>query len=126
MVYVRAFYGHLKWDLSIQQVPLSQARDAITDQDEYYSYIAFAFLEGMLFPKLKTHLKPYFLHSSAKSVLEKGNLTSKVTKIISILKNSGCDSKAKIEEKWTAGNPYFLLDAVLLWLKDDKGKQLAK
>jgi hypothetical protein len=54
----------------------------------------------MLFPKVKTHLRPYFLHSIAKAVLEKGNLTSKVTKIISLLKASGCDTRDKIANKW--------------------------
>jgi len=93
MVYVRAFYGHLKWDLSIHQVTLSHAREAITDDDEYYSYVAYAFLEGMIFPKIKTHLKPYFLNANCKSVLERGNLTGKVTKIVSLLRNSGCDTR---------------------------------
>ena len=45
-VYVRAYYGHIKWDLSIQQVPLSQARTAITDDDEYYSFFAYVLLDG--------------------------------------------------------------------------------
>jgi hypothetical protein len=97
MVYVRAFYGNQRWDLSIHHVPLTLVKDSITDEEEYYSYVAYVFLEGLMFPKLKTNLKPYFLHSSAKSVLEKGNLTSKVARIISLLKNSRCDSREKIE-----------------------------
>ena len=56
-VYVRAYYGHLKWDLSIQQVPLSQAKSAITDDDEYFSYFAFCLLDGQVFPDLKLILK---------------------------------------------------------------------
>lgn len=112
MVYVRAFYGHLKWDLSIHQVQLSQAREAITEEGEYFSYVAYAFLEGMMFPKVKSHIKPYYLNSSCKSVLERGNMTAKVTKIIQQLRNSQCDTRAKIEAKWNGENPYFLMDAV--------------
>jgi hypothetical protein len=44
MVYVRAFYGSLRWDLSIQLVPLSLARASIRDEDEYYSYIAYVII----------------------------------------------------------------------------------
>ena len=72
-VYVRAYYGHLRWDLSIQQVPLSQARPAIKDEDEYYSFFAYSLLDSQVFSDLKPVLK--HLSFSPKKILEKGNLT---------------------------------------------------
>jgi hypothetical protein len=53
---------------------LDVARAAIKDEDEYYSYIGYAILEGLMFDKLKA-LKKHFVNSSSKDILVKGNLT---------------------------------------------------
>jgi hypothetical protein len=53
----------------------------VIGDEEYYSYVAFVFLEGLLFDKIKSFKK--YLISSPRDVLEKGNMTSKVTRIIS-------------------------------------------
>ena len=73
LVYVRAFYGQAKWDLSLHQTNLSSLKVDLA-QAEYYSYIAYAMLDGQMFPKLKPLLKKYLV-SSPKEVLEKGNMT---------------------------------------------------
>lgn len=92
------------------------------ESEEYYSYIAFAFLDGLIFPKIK-ELKKYYI-SSVKDCLEKGNMTSKVTKMIQQLRNQGVDNKAKFIEKWE-DNPYYLLDVMNLWL-NQSGKSIIK
>ena len=99
------------------------AKAAITDDDEYYSYVAYAFLEGLFFDKMKPLRK--HMVSNPKAVLERGNLTVKVTKAVNSLKNANADSRAKIEAKWNDENPYFMMDAIMLWM-DDAGKQLVK
>lgn len=73
-----------------------------------------------MFEKLKI-LKKHINVGNSKDVLVKGNLTSKVTRLIGQLKNGQIDNRRKLEEKWSNENPYFLMDALLLWL-DDAGK----
>ncbi len=92
-------------------MPLSRARLAIgSDLDEYFAYTAYALLDGALFPRIKPILKRH-MSASPKTVMEKGNLTSKVTRLISLLRSSQIDSRAKLEQKWES-NPYFLLEAL--------------
>lgn len=123
-VYVRAYYGPRCWDLSINQVPLLQARLALADEQEYHAYFAYLFLEGELYPKTLKPLRKSMSHSP-KAVLERGNMTSKVTKLLSLLSASTIDSKAKLEAKWES-NPYFLLDAYQLWFDTETSRQAAK
>lgn len=61
------------------------------------------------------------MSSTPKTILEKGNLTNKVARILSLLKNSGIDSRHKLVQKWES-NPYFMLDAYQLWFDDSKAK----
>ena len=48
--------------------------------DEYYQYVAYCLIEGMIFKKVKD-LNKHFT-SSTKEVLDKGNMSVKVTKLI--------------------------------------------
>ena len=85
------------------------AREAIVDEDEFYSYVAFTFLEGMMFPQFHSSFKKHIVHSP-KSVLEKGNLTSKVTRLITALRTNKIHNRAALVKKWENVNPYFLLE----------------
>ena len=77
-----------------------------------------------MFDKLKV-LKKHITNGTTKDVLVKGNLTSKVTRMIGQLKNAKISSRAGLVEKWNNDNPYFLMDALMLWL-DEPGKQMLK
>ena len=97
---------------------------ALPDEQEYHAYFAYLFLEGELYPKTLKALRKAMSHSP-KAVLERGNMTSKVTKLLSLLSSSGIDSKRKLEAKWES-NPYFLLDAYQLWFDSEPSRQAAK
>ena len=54
--------------------------------------MAYALLEGLIFPKIKELHKKML--GAPKSVMEKGNLTVKVTKLLSAIKNARIETKA--------------------------------
>ena len=71
---------------------LDVARASIKDDDEYYGYIGYAIVEGLMFDKLKI-LKKHIHSGSTKDLVAKGNLTSKVTRLVGQLKNSQISSR---------------------------------
>jgi len=81
-------------------------------------------LEGDLYPKSLKLLTKAMSHAP-KTVLERGNMTSKVTKLLTLLSSSDIDSKTKLEAKWET-NPFFLLDAYQLWFENEPSRQAAK
>jgi hypothetical protein len=73
-------------------VTLDVARASIKDDDEYYGYIGYAIVEGLMFEKLRV-LKKHINSGSTKDLVAKGNLTSKVTRLVGQLKNSKINSR---------------------------------
>ena len=71
---------------------LDVARASIKDDDEYYGYIGYALIEGLMFEKLKI-IKKHINHGTTKDLVAKGNLTSKVSRLIGQLKNSKINSR---------------------------------
>ena len=51
------------------------------DSDDYYCLFAFGILDGLIFKKFKD-IKKYYL-SNVSDVLDKANMTAKVTKMVS-------------------------------------------
>ena len=68
------------------------ARASIKDDDEYYGYIGYAIVEGLMFEKLKV-FKKHIVNGSTKDLVAKGNLTQKVTRLVGQLKNAKINSK---------------------------------
>ena len=53
---------------------LDVARASIKDDDEYYGYVGYALIEGLMFEKLKI-IKKHINHGTTKDLVAKGNLT---------------------------------------------------
>jgi len=49
--------------------------------------------------------------------MEKGNMTAKVTRLIALLRSEDINSKKQLLNIWDK-NPYYLLDAMLLWVNE--------
>ena len=62
--------------------------------DEYYQYVAYCLIEGMIFKRLKDVNK--YLIGSTKEILDKGNMSVKVTKFLNQLRIQDIDTKAKL------------------------------
>jgi hypothetical protein len=103
-------------------VPLSSLVSCL-ESEEYYAYFGYCLLEGLVFDKLKSLKK--MLVASPKEILEKGNMTSKVTRLIAALRQHECDTKQKCITIWKEQNPYFLLDIFMLWV-NEKDKNIIK
>ena len=56
------------------------------------------------------------------SVLEKSNLTSRVTKLVSSLRKAKVSSKARLIEVWSTSDRKYLLDVLSLWFKEGDGQ----
>ena len=119
MVYARAYYD--KWPLNIEQIPLDRIKQVITEE-EYYSFVAYVFLEGLMFEKIK-EFKKYYV-GDTKDVLDRGNMTSKVCRIIAEIKKHKIMRKEDMVTKWEA-NPWFVMDVFNLWVRDN-GKDVIK
>ena len=62
------------------------AGDADIDLDQYYAYFAFCILSGQVLPELGAKDVVKLMKYDPNSVLEKSNLTSRVTKLVSTLR----------------------------------------
>ena len=56
------------------------------------------------------------------SVLEKSNLTSRVTKLVNTLRKYQISNKPELVEIWKNEDRNFLLDVLLLWFKEGQGQ----
>ena len=110
------------WRLTIEQVPLELLKPQFeipgTKQIsmQYYSFFAYLLLKGHIFPKFSRLQK--FLSDSPTALLDDGNLTQKVTRLLSSLQKFDIDTKNKLSNMWSTSNSLFLQDCICLWLSD--------
>ena len=83
---------------------------------QYYSFFAYLLLKGHIFPKFSGLQR--FLSDSPSALLDDGNLTQKVTRLLSSLQKFDIDTKDKLGDMWRTSNSLFLLDCICLWLSE--------
>lgn len=121
-VYSQIYFGPKMWKLTIEQIPLSLLKPQFELQGtkqismQYYSFFAYLLLKGHIFPKFSQLQK--FLSDSPSALLDDGNLTQKVTRLLSSLQKFDIDSKHKLAEMWSTSNSLFLQDSICLWISD--------
>ena len=54
------------------------------------------------------------------AVLDDGNMSEKVTTLLGWLQKFNVDSKDELVRMWKQTNPYYLHDAILLWVDPRK------
>ena len=112
--FVETRYGPKDWVLPRRELDYPNGED---DQIQRCKFIAKAFLDGTIFPKL-SFLRPY-LNTKPSAVL--GVLNPRISSLIKLFCN--LDSKQKLIAKWKK-EPKYLLDEYLKWVQPIKGNEV--
>ena len=130
-VYVQVFFGYDKWKLGVLRTQLNKVQGHFRastnagapeiDLDQYYAYFAFCILSGQVLPELASKDMLKLMKYDPQSVLEKSNLTSRVTKLVSSLRKAQVSSKARLITVWLTSDRKYLLDVLSLWFKEGDG-----
>ena len=126
-VYVQVFYGYDKWKLGVLRMSLAkalanQSESKALDQEQLYAYFAYCILSGQIFGKRDNKDMAKSLAYDPSSILEKSNLTTRVTKLVGVLRRNQVSTKATFTTMLQSEDKQFLLDALQPWYKGGRSK----
>ena len=134
---MQVFYGHEKWKLGVLRSPIDKLQgkfsfqasssagisQGMLNEDAYHALFAYCLLSGQI---LKTGMPPAKqMAYSADSVLDPSNLTSRVTKLVAVLRKLQVSSLRQLKaaagdasgksQQWKSNRLQWLLECLLPW-----------